>query len=199
MTSRCRREVCAVLAQRLFVEKAGLPVAAAQPDQAARGLPEPRVLQEAEHAPLDGDDAARDRLRRGPRRARGAAPRLPDRSRGAASRARDRATRRGPRASSATPCRFHSKGRSRPSRSRPRGRCSRTTSAYSSRRRASARRSSAPTSLRRERGARWFWSTAGRCSISGLRSSLCSWASRRRRSARSAAASGSRTVGSTSR
>ena len=57
--------VNAVLAQRLFVEKAGLPSPLLNRDQTSRSLPEPGVLQEAEHAPVDGADAARDLVRRG--------------------------------------------------------------------------------------------------------------------------------------
>ncbi len=64
----------------------GPPVAADQPDQAPRGLPEPGVLQEAEHAPLHGHDPARDRVRGGSPSARGPAERLSDRARGAAAR-----------------------------------------------------------------------------------------------------------------
>ena len=55
----------------------GLALAAAQPDQAARRLPEPRVLQEAEHAPLDRADAAGDRLRGGAAAPRRSAAGLP--------------------------------------------------------------------------------------------------------------------------
>jgi hypothetical protein len=55
-----------LLAQRLFIEKAGLPSPLAQSAQAYRGIPEPRVLQEAEDAPLDGGDSTRHRLCRGP-------------------------------------------------------------------------------------------------------------------------------------
>ena len=54
-----------------------------------------------------------------------------------------------------------------PVQDRRRARCSRTTSACSSRRPASARRSSARTSSPREPAARWSSSTVGRCSTSG--------------------------------
>ncbi len=65
-------------------------LAAAQPDQAPRRLPESGVLQEAEHAAVDGAHAAGDLLRRGSPAARRAAARLQDRSRGAAPRSRCR-------------------------------------------------------------------------------------------------------------
>ena len=55
ITEPLPERVRAVLAQRLFVEKAGFPSPLLEPDQAARRLPEPRLLQEAEHAALDGD------------------------------------------------------------------------------------------------------------------------------------------------
>src|SRR5207249_1163225 len=48
-----------------------LTLCAAEPDQAARRLPEPGVLQAAEHASLHRRDAAGDLLRRGPGRVRG--------------------------------------------------------------------------------------------------------------------------------
>ena len=57
------KRVSAVLAQRLFVEKAGLASPLLNQDQAPRRCPEPRVLQEAEHAPVHRDDTARDQLR----------------------------------------------------------------------------------------------------------------------------------------
>ena len=48
-------ERCAPFSRSALRREGRPALAAAQPDQAARGLPESRVLQEAEHAPLDGD------------------------------------------------------------------------------------------------------------------------------------------------
>ena len=74
-------QVRAVLGQRLFVEKAGLPSPLAGSDQAAGRLPESRVLQEAEPAALDGADPARDCLRGRPTSTHRTSPRLSSRSR----------------------------------------------------------------------------------------------------------------------
>src|SRR5439155_6024463 len=64
ITQALPARVSAVLSQRLFVEKVGLPSPLL--DQIKRlALPEPRVLQEAEHAPVHRDDTARDQLRTG--------------------------------------------------------------------------------------------------------------------------------------
>ena len=65
-------------------------LAAAQPDQAYCGLPESGVLQEAEHAAVDGAHPAGDLLRRRSPAACRATPRLQTRSRGAAPRSRCR-------------------------------------------------------------------------------------------------------------
>ena len=134
-------------------------------------------------------DAARDRVRRGSAAARRPAARLPSRARGAAARAWRRPRRRGSSASSGEPLGV---SLSRRADAGPGAggstRCSRTTSASSSRRPASARRSSARTS-----------SPSARCSTLdpgapaaaprpvAARSSRSSSASSRRRSARSAA------------
>ena len=131
LPTECR----AVLAQRLFVEKAGAPVAAAQPDQAPRGLSEPGVLQEAEHAPLDSDDAAGDLVRRGSAAARrvfreAARSELEELLRESRRRARGRG--RAHRAVSRCDLRFQ--GTLTPVQGRLRVRCSRTTSACSWRR-----------------------------------------------------------------
>ena len=74
---RCHASVRRFSAQRVFVEKAGSAVGAAEPDQAAGRVPESGVLQEAEHAPVDGADAARDCLRGGVAGARRLPARLP--------------------------------------------------------------------------------------------------------------------------
>ena len=65
ITEPLPRVVRAVLAQKLFVDKAGLPSPLDQPDQAPGRLSESRVLQETEHASLDGHDAESHRMRRG--------------------------------------------------------------------------------------------------------------------------------------
>ena len=76
--------VRAVLAQKLFVDKSGLPSPLINRDQAPSRLPKSGILQEAENAPLDRDDAASDLLRGGPRSIHLAAPVLRRRGRAAA-------------------------------------------------------------------------------------------------------------------
>ena len=167
----------------------GLPSPLLEPDQAARRLPEPRVLQEAEHAPLDGDDAAGDRLRRGTRRStspcRAAACASSRRS--CASTAWRWTSRTNARTASRSTFAFHGELTAGPEEAAaraPRARHRRLRRAA----RASARRCVgtylvAAARLQHARSS----STAGRCSTSGSRSSRCSSASTRRRSARSAA------------
>ena len=153
--SRCRARYPRRSRPAALRREGGPAVAAAQPDQAPRRLPEPRVLQEAEHAPLDGDDAAGHLVRRGPPAARRPSARLPGRrSRSCSASTASRSTIEDERQAGA-PSRFHFQGRAHAGPAAGgRARCSRTTSASSSRRRASARRSSARTSSPRERAAR---------------------------------------------
>ena len=66
----------------------GPAIAADQPDQAPGRLSESRVLQEAEHASLDGHDTESHRMRRRSAAICRSAARLPSRARGAAARLR---------------------------------------------------------------------------------------------------------------
>ena len=130
-------------------------LAAAQPDQAARGLPEPGVLQEAEHAPVDGAHAARHRVRGGACRStspcRGAVWPISRRSSASMACTLDVEDRRTSRRAARrhVPRRAHAGPGAAAARA-PRH----TTPACSWRRRASARPSSARTSSPRAAAAR---------------------------------------------
>ena len=93
--SRCRPRVRAVLAQRLFVEKAGLPSPLLNQIKRLAAFQNPEFYKKQSMRLSTATDPAGDRVRRGSAAARRAAARLPDRARGAAARARCRARRRG--------------------------------------------------------------------------------------------------------
>ena len=81
ITQPLPKNILAVLAQRLFVEKEDSALPSREPDQALGRIPKSGVLQTPESPSVDGPDAARDLVRRGARRSRGTASRLSNRSR----------------------------------------------------------------------------------------------------------------------
>ena len=196
---RCRRECPRVLAQRLFVEKAGLPSPLLNQIKRLAAFQNPEFYKKQSMRLSTATDAAGDRLRRGSAAARRAPAGLPSRARGAAARVTVSRSTSTTSAIAGEPLelRFHGHADAR-FRSRPRARSSRTTPACSSRRLASARPSSARTSSRRARCSTLDPGPPPAAARPVARAARrCSSASSRRRSARSAAGSAAPTAGST--